>query len=42
MVSDIRTKVKSLKIDIAERTRNYESSLLKITCLNIFVENHKK
>ena len=27
--SDIRTKVKSLKIDIAERTRNCESLLLK-------------
>ena len=37
--SDIRTTVKSLKIDIA---RNCESSLLKITYLNIFVENHKK
>ena len=40
--SDIRTKVKSLKIDIAERTRNCESLLPKITCLNVFVENHKK
>ena len=39
---DIRTKVKSLKIDIAERTRNCESLLLKITDLNIFVENYKK
>ena len=40
--SDIRTKVKSLKIDIAGRTRNSESLLLKITYLNIFVENHKE
>ena len=44
--SDIRTKVKSLKIDIAERTRNCESLLLEITYLNIYlnilVENHKK
>ena len=39
--SYIRTKVKSLKIDIAERTRNCEILLLKITCLNIIVENHK-
>ena len=31
--SDIRNKVKSLKIDIAERTRNSESSLLKILYL---------
>ena len=37
--SDIRTKVKSLKIDIAEKTRKCESLLLKITQL---VENHKK
>ena len=44
--SDIRTKVKSLKTDIAERTRNCESLLLEITYLNIYlnilVENHKK
>ena len=35
-------KVKSLKLDIAERTRNCESLLLKMTPLNIFVENHRK
>ena len=29
--SNIRTKVKSLKIDIEERTRNCESLMLKIT-----------
>ena len=40
--SNIRTEVKPLKIDIAERTRTCESLLLKITYLNIFVENHKK
>ena len=40
--SDIRTKVKSLKIYIVERTRICESLLLKITYLNIFVENNEK
>ena len=30
-----------MKIDNAERIRNCESLLLKITYLNIFVENHK-
>ena len=40
--ADIRTKVKSLKIDIAERTRSSESLLLKMTYINIFAENHKK
>ena len=39
--SDIRTQVKSLKIDIAERTRNCENLLLKITYLSIFPENQK-
>ena len=39
--SDIRTKVKSLKINIAERTRNCKSLLLKITYLNISVKNIK-
>ena len=34
--------VKSLKIDIAERTRSSESLLLKMTYINIFAENHKK
>ena len=40
--SNIRTKVKLLKTDIAERTRNFESLLLVITYLNIFIENHKQ
>ena len=40
--SDIRTKVKSLKINSAGKTRNCESLLLKIIYLNIFAENHNK
>ena len=39
--SDIRTKDKSLNIDSAERMRYSKCLLLKITYLNIFVENHK-
>ena len=40
--SDIRTKVKSLKINSAGKTKNCESLLLKIIYLNIFEENHNK